>query len=219
MLVSQQLPQIRQSLHPRQPGLRHIGLELQQLKLHLQKIVQTNIARLVARLGNVHRLLKALQVLVGKLQRRLGQFHVDEIRGHAERERALVVGHLPPRHARLVLRRLQPVLPLLSTFEQVAHACVELRRIVHVVGAEITGLEDRQKLRVAQKHRIRPKVGGDLFRLVFLDRGPRRQQIVIVLKRHLDRLIQRDQLRAGLLRQLADRRRLATLRRRLSALR
>ena len=101
----------------------------------------------------------------------------------------------------MILGRLQAMLPLLAALEQIADAEVKLRCIVEVVGAELTRLEDRQKLRVAQQHRIRPQIGRCFFRLALLDRGARGQQIVIVLKSHLNGIVKRNGLCARLLRE------------------
>ena len=94
---------------------------------------------------------------------------------------------------------LQAVLPLLAALKQIADAEIELCRIVEVIGAELTGLEDRQELRVTQKHRVRAQIGRGFFGLVLLNHGSRSQQIVIVLERHLDRVVQRNRRPAWLL--------------------
>ena len=57
---------------------------------------------------------------------------------------------------------------------------------------EFTGLKNRQELRVQGEHWIRPQVRGDFQRLVLLNGGARRFQIVVVLERHLDGLIHGD---------------------------
>ena len=80
-----------------------------------------------------------------------------------------------------VTRRLQTMLPLAPALEQIAEPHVKLRRRVDVVRAELIGLKDRQKLRVALQHRIRPQVGRNFFCLVLLHHGALRQQIVVVL--------------------------------------
>ena len=95
-------------------------------------------------------------------------------------------------HGGHIFGRLQAVLPLLAALKQVADAKIELCRVVQVIGAELIGLEDRQELRVAQKHWVRAQIRRRLFRLILLNHGSRSQQIVIVLERHLDRIIQRN---------------------------
>ena len=198
--IAEQLAQIREPLHPGELRRGHIGLELKHLQLDLQQIVLADIARLVARLGDIHRVLEALEVLVGQFQSRLGQFHIDELRATLNVRVRSLSATCDRADGGQIFGRLQAVLPLLAALKQIADAQVELRRIVEVVGAELAGLKDRQKLRSRQEHRIRPQIGGDLFRLVLLNRGPRGQQIVIVLERHLNRVIERDGHRGPILR-------------------
>ena len=92
--------------------LLEVGLELQQLQLDLQLIVLADRAGLVPDLADVHGLLKALQILLGKFESRFGQLHVDEQSGNTEGEAALVVGNQRASLRGDVLRRLQPVLAL-----------------------------------------------------------------------------------------------------------
>ena len=70
-----------------------------------------------------------------QLQRRFGELDVDELRGNVEGKTALIVGDLRPGHGRLILGRLQAVLPLLAALKQIADAQVELCRVVEVIGS------------------------------------------------------------------------------------
>ena len=190
--VSQRLPQRRQRLHFRQLRLRHVRLELQQLNPNFQEIHFADVARFVTAFADVHRVLKAFQVLRGEIDRGFGHLHVDVLRGHKENQAALVIDHGEPRLLGHVARRLQTMLPLAPALEQIAEPHVKLRRRIDVVRAELVRLEDRQKLRVALQHRIRPQVRRNFFGLVLLHHGALRQQIVIVLERHLNGVIERD---------------------------
>ena len=172
--------------------MRIVRLKLEQLQLDLQVIGFADIAGAIALLADVHGVLKAFQVLLREVDHRLGELHVGEVGGHLEGESALVIGHGRASHGRLVLRRLQAVLPLLAALEEITDADVELRRLVDVVLAELIGLEDRQELRVAEDHGIGPEVGGDLLGLALLDRRTLRQKRVIVGERQLDGVIERD---------------------------
>ena len=172
--------------------LRHVRLELQQLNLDFQEIHFADVARLVAAFADVHRVLKAFQVLRGEIDRGFGHLHVDVLRSHKKNQAAFVIDHGEPRLLRHVARRLQTMLPLAAALEQIAEPHVKLRRRVDVVRAELVRLKDGQKLRVARQHWIRPQVRRNFFGLVLLHHGALCQQIVVVLQRHLDRVIQRD---------------------------
>ncbi len=192
------MPQVRQSLHPGKLRRGDVGLELKHLELDLQQIVLADVTRLVARFGNVHGVLKTLQILVRQLQSRFGKLNIDELRSNIESKTALVVGDLGPAHRRHVLGRLQAVLPLLAALEQIADAEVKLRGVVEVIAAEIAGLEDRQELRVTEEHRVRTQVGRCFFGLVLLNHGAGSHQIVVVLERHLNGVVKRDDCAARL---------------------
>ena len=173
-------------------SLRDIGLELQQLELDFQVVVFADIARFVSRFADVDRVLEALQVFLGQCERRFRQLNADELRGGLEGDRALVIGHLRARDRGLVLRRLEAVLALPSALEEIAETEVKLGRVIEVAGVELAGLKDRKKLRVAQQHRVRPQVRGNLLGLALLDRGARGLQRVVVLEGQLNGLIEGD---------------------------
>ena len=67
--ISEQLPQIRKSLHSGELCGRHVRLELKHLQLELQQVVVAYVARFVTRLANIHRVLKTLEILVRQFQR------------------------------------------------------------------------------------------------------------------------------------------------------
>ena len=120
--ISQQLPQVGQSLHPGEFRRGDIGLELEQLQLHLQQIVLAYVPCLISLLADGHCVLKALEVLLRQLQSRFGEFNIDEQSRYVEAEAALVVSDLGACHGGNILGCLQAVLPLLATLKQVADA-------------------------------------------------------------------------------------------------
>jgi hypothetical protein len=119
------------------------------LQLDLQKIALAYVACVVTRLADVHRVLEALEILQGQLKSRLCELNVDEQGGNAERKTALIVGDLRPCHGRQIPGRPQAVLPLFASLKQIADPQVELGRVVEVIRAKLTGLEDRQELPIA----------------------------------------------------------------------
>src|ERR1035438_5047203 len=190
--ISEQLPQIRQCLYPGQLCRGDITLELEHLKFDLQQIALADVTRFVTCFADIYGVLKTLEILRRQLQSRLGEFNVDKLRGNAKGKSSFVVGNLRPGHGRHVLGRLQAVLPLLAALKQITDSKIKLRRIVQVIAAELTRLEDRQELRVPQQHWIRTQVGRCFFRLVLLNHRSGSQQGVIVLERHLNGLIERN---------------------------
>ena len=85
-IVPEEFAQTDQCLHPRQPGGRDIGLKLQKLELDLQIIAFTDVSRLQLLLADIDRLLKALQILQRKLERRFRQQNTDELLAYIERQ-------------------------------------------------------------------------------------------------------------------------------------
>ena len=118
------------------------------------------------------------------------KLYIDETAGNVEFERALGIGNLCPRDSSRRPRGRETMLPLLASFEQIAYPQVELRGVVEVIRGEIVWLEDREKLHIAQKNRIRAQIGCDLLGLILLDRCPSSKQVVVVGHSHLNRLIQ-----------------------------
>ena len=88
--------------------------------------------------GDIDRVLKILQVLLGKLQRRFGQQHADKLLSYVESQRALGVRHLGAGNRGLVAGGLQAPLPFVSALEQIRNPDVELLGQVQIVGGEIT---------------------------------------------------------------------------------
>ena len=79
---------------------RDVGLELKHLELDLQQVSFANVACLVTRFRDLHRVLKTLEVLARQLQRRFGKLNIDELRSNIEGETAFVVGNLGPAYGR-----------------------------------------------------------------------------------------------------------------------
>ena len=140
-----------------------------------------------------------MEVLLGQRQRRFGELYIDESAGHTESQAALIVGDQRPGLRRNVPGGSQAVLPLLASLKQVADAQVKLRNVVQVIRAELAGLENRQKLPIAQNHWVRTQIGSDLFRFALLDRGARRQDVVVVPQRHLNGVVKRNGHRCWIL--------------------
>ncbi len=172
------------------------------MQLDLQQVALAHGAGLEARLADVHGLLEARQILFGQIQVRLRQHRRDELRRNVERQRPLVVGHLRRRHRRLVLRRLQAVLPLLAALDEVGQSHVVYCTLINIVVGKCVGRKERQELLVPEQHRIRPQIRGDLLSLILQDRRARRLQRMIVLDRQIDGLVQRHARRRSLRRGL-----------------
>ena len=100
--------------------LRRIGLKLQQLKMDLQVVVFTDITGLEALTADVHAVLKAHQVLLGEIERGLGDLQRVGMYCEAtlKSERALAIGYLRGCDGCSVLGCLQAVLPFLAPLEQ-----------------------------------------------------------------------------------------------------
>ena len=62
-----------------------------------------------------------------------------------------------------------------------------------IVGAEIVGTKNGNELGIKKKRGIGTKVGGDFLRLVLKNQGTRGFERVIMRKRQVNRLIERDQ--------------------------
>ena len=162
--------------------LGYVLLKLQHLQLDFQEIAFADVAGVVAGLADVHRVLKTLHVLQREIERGFRELHADELRRHVEGEGALIVRHQRFGLRGDVLRGLQAVLAFLAALEKVGDARIELRGFVNVFRGEFTGLKNRKELRVQGEHWIRPQVRGDFQRLVLLNGGARRFQIVVVLR-------------------------------------
>ena len=90
------------------------------------------------------------------------------------------------------MRGLQAVLTFLAAFEGVAEAEIELRAIADIGRIELRKIEEGEKLRIPGKSRVRPQVGGDFLSLILHDGGAGRFERVIVRKRELYGLLERD---------------------------
>ena len=164
-----------------------------------------DVAGVITCLRDLYRVLKALEILLRQGKRRFGKLHIDESAGNAEGKAALTVCDQRSRLRRDVPGGPQPVLPLLSPLKQVADAQVELRCVVEVILTELARLKNRQKLPIAQYHRVGTQVRSDLFRFALLDGGARGEEIVVVPERHLNGVIQRNGHRCRILSQRLSR--------------
>ena len=142
-IVAQQFPQRDQRLNSRQPGRRDVSLKLQQLQLDLEEVPLADIASLVLRLCNVNRLLKALQILLGKAQGRFRQQDGDELLAHIECQGAFGIRNLAASDRGLVLCSLQSVLSFVAALEEVSKSDVELLHLAQIVGREVGGRKNQ----------------------------------------------------------------------------
>ena len=106
--------------------------EIAELQLDLQEIGFSDVPGLELFLADVHRLLKVLQVLLGKLQRRLRQQPADELLADIEDQGAFRIGDLRTGDGSCIPGGLQPVLTFPAAFEEVAEADVELLYLVQI---------------------------------------------------------------------------------------
>ncbi len=137
--VAQQLAQVRESLHPGELRRRHVRLELQHLQLDLQQIAFADVASFVPGFADIHCVLEALEVLLASSSVDSASSTLMNRAATLKARPALIVGDLRARHGRHIPGGLQAVLPLFASFEQVADAQVELRRVVEVIRAELAG--------------------------------------------------------------------------------
>jgi hypothetical protein len=75
-------------------------------------------------LADVHGFLEALEVLLGEFERRFGELGVVKQRGDLKGKAALVIGHQRARLGGDIFLRLQAVMALPATLDQVAEADV-----------------------------------------------------------------------------------------------
>jgi hypothetical protein len=122
--------------------------------------------------------------------------HGDKQGGHLVGQRTLVIIYQRLGYSGLVLGCLQAVLALLAALDQVADAQVGLGRFAEISGRPVARREERQVLPIGNQHRVRTQVGSDLLGLTLLDGGASGQQGVVVLKRKLNGVVQRDLGRA-----------------------
>ena len=144
--------------------------------------------------ADVDRILKALQVRVRQVERRLGKQDVVEELTHLEAKRAFVIHHRRTCHGGGVLGCSKPVLPLLAALEQVTYPCVTLGRIVQVSGQPGIRVDTRQRkvFPVGEQRGIRAQVRGHFLGLVLRDRGSGGQQTMVVLGRQPDGVFECD---------------------------
>jgi hypothetical protein len=83
-------------------------------------------------------------------------------------------------------------LPLLAALDQVAKTRVDFGGVVQILAIEVRGREKGQVLPIAEERGIGAEVGGYLLGLALLNRGARRQQVVVVLQRKLNGFVERD---------------------------
>ena len=86
-------------------------------------------------LADVDGVLKALQVLLRQFERRFGELHVVKQRGDLKRKTAPVIRHQRARLGRDIFLRLQAVMALPATFNQVAEADVAFCIVVQIIVA------------------------------------------------------------------------------------
>ena len=118
-VVAKEFAQTDQRLHPRKTCGRDVGLKLEKLKFDLQVVAFTNVSSFQLCFADINRLLKALQVLQRKLERRFRQQYTDELLADIERERALGVGNLGASDGSRIARSLQTPPPLVTPLKEV----------------------------------------------------------------------------------------------------
>jgi hypothetical protein len=148
-------------------------------------------------------LAKTLEVFLGEFERRFGELHVHEQRGNVEGETAFIVGHQRDCLRGNILCRLQAVLPLLAALNQVAKTQVCLGRVAEILAVLRGWREQRQIFPVGEEIRIGTEVGRGFLGLALLNRGARRQYVVVVLERQLNGFVERDSDRTLGLRNLS----------------
>ncbi len=168
------------------------------MQFDLQVVVFANGAFVVTQLAEVDRFLKTLQVLVGEFECRFSKLHVHEQRGGIKRKTAFIVGHQGARLGGNVLGSLQPVLALLPAFDQIAETEIAFGRVVQILGV-LTRTVERKVFPISKQRRVGAQVRSGLFGFALLNRGPRCQQVVVVLERHLNGLVERDTGRSSAL--------------------
>src|SRR6185437_7723358 len=140
-VVSQKLAQTRKRLHLRHLGGGNIGLKLQQLQFDLEIVAFTDGSRLVLLFCNGHRLLKARQRLLRKLQVRIRQLSADELLADIENQGPFRVRHLKPRNRSRVPRGIQSFAPFAAPFKQIIDAHIKFLRGFQIGDREIRWIE------------------------------------------------------------------------------
>src|SRR5208282_4371347 len=138
--------------------------------------------------AEVDRLLEARQVLIGKIQIRLGQQDVYKLLGHVISQTALVVLHLRTGDGGGILRGIDAGLTFVPTLEGVGEAQVEFRDVVQGGGIKLAGAENGNVQIIIGEHRVGANGRRSLLRLALLNRVFRRLQRVIVFDRELNGL-------------------------------
>ena len=77
-------------------------------------------------------MLKSFQILERELQSRFRQQNADKLLADVECQSALGIGDLGAGNRRLIAGRLQPVLPLVTAFEEVAEPDIKLLRLIQI---------------------------------------------------------------------------------------
>ena len=172
-VITQKLTQPDQRLHFREAGRGDVGLKLQKLELDLQIVAFTDVSRLELRLADIDRLLKAFQVFERELKSRFRQQNADELLADVEGQRALGVGNLGARNGRLIAGSLQPPLPLVTAFEEIADPDIELLGFVQILPGKVLRTEKWNELRIRPQRRIGAQVRGNLLGLILKNQGSR----------------------------------------------
>ena len=104
-----------------------VGFKLQQLELDFLEIVLADPAGPVLILGDVHCILKALQILLRQIHHRIGELGVNEVRGDLKRESTLVIDHLRARDRSRILGGLKAASPFSAALNRITYARVDFR--------------------------------------------------------------------------------------------
>ncbi len=167
-------------------------MKLQKLEFDLEEVAFAHIAGFVALFADIDGLLKAFEVLLGEVDRGLGEDDVYELLGDVEDELTFVIGNRRTRDRSLIFGGLKAVLAFFAALEGVADAKIELGLVVDVICGEFAGLKDGEELSVPGEDRVGTEIGGRFERLVLEDGGTSRLESVIVLQGEADGLIERD---------------------------
>ncbi len=196
--ISEELTQACQRLHFAEFRGKKVVLELQHLQLNLEQVALAHGPGFIAQLAEVDGLLETVEILLRKIDGGLGENRGDKLLRNVEDELALIIGHRRARCRGQILRGLQAMLAFLANLEGVAQPHVELRLIIDVVVAELTGIEERQELGVPGKDRVGVKICSCFEGLVLQDGRARGLQGVIVLQSQANRLLNGNSHSRGL---------------------
>jgi hypothetical protein len=137
-------------------------------------------------------LLKSLQILQRKLERRFRQQNTDKLLPNVEGQRTFGIGNLSARYRRLIACGLKPPLPLVAAFKKIGEAYIELLGFIQIALRKKLWIENGNELRIHSQGRVGSQIRCDFLILILENLRSCGSKRVIVSQRQVDRLVQGD---------------------------